>query len=691
MQQLTASERLDQDGAVSSLAPPLPQPGGNPVDERAFSSASSGPASGSGPASPWQRRYPAGADCLREGAGVHFRVWAPRCSRVDVLITAGPGVRANGEPSLYSLEAEPEGYFSGSVKPAGVGTRYKYRLDGGDAFPDPASRFQPEGPHGPSEVINPATFSWSDQSWRGVRIEGQVIYEMHIGTFTPEGTWAAAERHLPELAELGVTVLEVMPVSEFSGEFGWGYDGVQPYAPSHLYGTPDDFRHFVDRAHAHKLAVILDVVYNHLGPDGNYLGHYSDHYFTERYKTDWGPAINFDDRNSHPVRQFFCSNASYWIDEFHLDGLRLDATQNIYDAAKGNHILTELVRGARAAAEPRSIIIVAENEPQQVRMLHGTEHDGHGMDGMWNDDLHHTVRVALTQRHDAYFTDYRGTPQEFISAIKYGFLYQGQWYRWQEQCRGSSAFGIKPASFITFLQNHDQIANSARGERLHQFSSPGRYRALTALILLSPGTPMLLMGQEFAASSPFQYFADLPENLVPLVRKGRAEFLAQWRNLDTQEMRDVLPDPCSRETFLRSKLDHSERERHAEAYHLHRDLLRLRREDAVFQEQRPMGVDGAVLSPQCFVLRYFAGPENRVGGDRLLIVNLGADLDLSPIPEPLLGPMPGCDWEILWSSENPRYGGYGVAPLTTPEDGVWRIPGESATVLHPQERKKTHE
>src|SRR5205085_7998197 len=428
--------------------------------------------------------------------------------------------------------------------------------------------------HGPSQVIDPSSFRWSDSNWSGVQREGQVLYEMHIGTFTREGSWKSAANELKELAALGITVIEVMPVAEFPGRFGWGYDGVDLFAPTQLYGEPDDFRRFVDRAHATGLGVILDVVYNHFGPDGCYLREFADHYFTDRHETEWGDPINYDDADSAPVREFIIANAGYWIDEFHLDGLRLDATQNIYDDSS-DHILAAITRRAREAAAGRDIIIVAENEPQETRLVRAPEQGGYGMDGLWNDDFHHSAMVALTGRNEAYFTDYLGKAQEFISAVKYGYLYQGQWHKWQKQRRGTPGLDLKPAAFVTFIQNHDQIANTATGERAHKLTSPGRFRAMTALMLLAPGTPMLFMGQEFAASTPFLYFADHEANLAELVRKGRAEFLEQFRSYATPETQAILTNPEAVATFEKCKLDFTERERHKQIYDMHQDLLKL--------------------------------------------------------------------------------------------------------------------
>ncbi len=496
------------------------------------------------------RHLPIGAE-PQSGGGVHFRVWAPRCREIVVEIE---GL----EPA--ALQSEPDGYFSLWSVPARAGMRYRFRLDRGEAaLPDPASRFQPGGPHGPSEIVDPGAFAWTDHTWRGVAREQLIIYEMHIGTFTPEGSWEAAARELPALAELGITCLEIMPVAEFAGRFGWGYDGVDLFAPSRLYGQPDDFRRFVDRAHALGIAVILDVVYNHFGPDGNYLKLFSAAYFTDRHDNDWGEGINFDGPDSGPVREFFVANAGYWIDEYHLDGLRLDATQAIFDRSE-DHILAAIVRQVRSAARDRITFVVAENEPQHAKLVRPAERGGYGLDALWNDDFHHSAMVALTGHHEAYYSDYRGRPGEFVAAAKHGFLYQGQRYQWQRKARGTPTLDLPAECFVVFLQNHDQVANSGTGERCHALTSPGRLRAMTAYLLLMPGIPMLFQGQEFGASSPFFYFADHEIGLSHDVREGRRLSLAQFPSLATSEMRAELADPGDIDTFRRSVLDLGERQ-----------------------------------------------------------------------------------------------------------------------------------
>jgi maltooligosyltrehalose trehalohydrolase len=579
----------------------------------------------------------------------------------------------------YPLEATDAGFFSGAIAGIGPGTRYWYRLDGGQLRPDPVSRYQPDGPHGPSEIVDASRFDWSDADWKGLVREGQVLYELHVGTFTPEGTWRAAAAELEALADLGVTAIEMMPVADFPGKFGWGYDGVNLYAPTRLYGRPDDLRAFVDRAHALGLGVILDVVYNHLGPDGNYLAEFSPEYFTARYTNDWGGALNFE--GPAAARAFFVENASYWIDEFHFDGLRLDATQDIHDSS-AEHVIAEIARAARAAGRGRGVYVVAENEPQDARLVRSPDAGGLGIDSLWNDDYHHNAVVALTGSREAYYSDYKGSAQEFISCAKYGYLYQGQWYTWQKQPRGTPGFDLPPSAHVVYLENHDQVANSAFGLRLHQISSPARHRALTALTLLGPATPMLFQGQEFCASAPFLFFADHRDELGESIRRGRREFLGQFPSLSDSAVAGTLPSPLDEATFLRCKLDLTERQTHAAAYAFHRDLLGLRRRDGVIL--RPLRVDGALIGPEAFVLRLF-GEE----ADRLLLVNLGCDLDLTPTPEPLLAPPAGTRWALIWSSESIRYGGQGTAPLRTyPE---WRIPGQAAMLLGPDGAAADHE
>jgi len=628
-----------------------------------------------------QRRYPIGAEPIGPDQ-VHFRLWAPKAQRVDLVLE--DSAAKTPKQTFHSLEAEEGGYFSGTAN-AGAGARYRFCVNN-NFYPDPASRFQPDGPHGSSCIVDPTRFKWTDSQWHGpaaTGLKGQVIYEMHVGTFTKEGSWYAASQQLEELARIGITVIEMMPVADFPGKFGWGYDGVDLFAPSHLYGTPDDLRAFIDHAHSLGLGVILDVVYNHFGPDGNYLGAFSDDYLTRGNENEWGDSINFDDRNSGPVREFFITNGCYWIAEFHFDGFRFDALHAIRDRST-EYIISEVGRAAREAAGSRSIILIAENDRQEAKMVRPRIEGGDDLDGMWNDDFHHSAVVALTGRKQAYFGDYRGTPQEFISAAKYGFLYQSQALSWRKALRGSSTFGIPPEAFVCFIENHDQIANTGPGERVRFRTSPARYRAMAGLLLLGPWTPLLFQGEEFGASSAFMFFADIGDASVRhAIRKGRAEWLAPFLSLTEEEALTTLPAPDDPDVFARCKLDFSEREKNRQLYDLHIDLLKLRREDSRFRQQIPGGIDGAVLGSASFVLRYFSGECD----DRLLLVNFGERQVLHPASEPLLAPPSAYTWETIWTSEFSRYGGTGSPVIATATSGQWVLPGEATVALRPPLRK----
>jgi maltooligosyltrehalose trehalohydrolase len=620
------------------------------------------------------RQLPIGTELTADGA--HFRVWAPECRSVRVEFESSQA------RSPLELAPDEPGYFSGLASDAAAGDRYRLRLDGGnELWPDPASRFQAEGPEGASELIDPSGFIWDDSDWPGASIAGQVFYEMHVGTFTSEGTWPAAARQLPELARLGITVVELMPVAEFPGKFGWSYDGANQFAPTHLYGSPDDFRRFVDEAHRCRIAVILDVVYNHLGAIGErLLRPFSAAYFSRSHKNDWGSAINFDGDECGPVREFFLANVRHWIVEYHLDGLRIDATQAFHDRSK-SHILRDLAQEARSAAGGRKIIVAGESEPQRAELLRSADVGGCELDALANDDFHHAAMVRLTGRREAYYSDYEGSAEEFIACAKWGYLFQGQRYAWQDNPRGTPALDVKAERFINFLQNHDQLANSPTGLRAHELTSRGRFRAMTALFLLAPQTPMLFQGQEFAASSPFFYFNDCAAGDAGEVARGRAKFLSQFPSYALPEVQAHLPAPSDPDLFRRCKLDFGERQRHAQVYALHLDLLRLRREDPVLRQHDAARIHGATLGPDAFLLRFL--PEDpEVVSTRLLIVNFGPDLRRESISQPLIAPPNRTRWNILWSSEDSRYGGTGTPPLETPKG--WQIPGETAVVLHPE-------
>jgi len=604
--------------------------------------------------------------------GTHFRVWAPARKNVSIV------ERFAGSPErgrVQRLTPEGNGYHAGLFEGLGTDALYSVLLDSG-LYPDPASRFQPEGPHGPSQVVDATGFDWRDSGFRE-NVDARVIYELHVGTFTREGTYRAASEQLSELASLGVTMIELMALAAFPGRYGWSYDGVDLWAPSERYGTPDDLRQFVMAAHSQGIAVILDVVYNHLGNDGNYLAPFSADYFSQKHECEWGAGFNFDGPNCGPVREFVLENARYWIEEFHFDGLRVDATQAIFDDTQP-HILAELVAAARSggAALGKPIFIVGENEPQDSTLVRSPEAGGYGFDAVWNDDFHHSARVALTGRHEAYLTDYRGSPQELISALKWGYLYQGQRYQWQSKVRGRPALDLDARQFVVYLQNHDQIANQVPGERIDRWTSPAELRAMTALMLLSPPTPMLFQGQEFASSAPFLYFTDVDRSLLSGIDEQRREFVGQFPSMATAQARAVQRSAAERATFELCKLDFGERERHAPVYRLHRDLLRLRREDPAIRQRRSANFHGAVLAERALCLRFLC-PE----GDRLLITNLGGDLELAPAPEPLLAPPNASGWALLWCSEDYIYGGHGVPDLR--QDGVLFVPARCSLLFGP--------
>jgi maltooligosyltrehalose trehalohydrolase len=607
------------------------------------------------------RRFAIGAEPLGSSL-VSFRVWAPDHESLQLVV----------DDRTHEMQADGDGYFRADV-PAQAGSRYGFRLDREDErlYPDPASRFQPDGPHGLSAVVDPDGFRWRDAGWRGVRLPGQVIYELHIGTFTEEGTFRSAIDRLERLRDLGVTLLQVMPVADFPGVFGWGYDGVNWFAPTRLYGVPDDLRRFVDAAHALGLGVLLDVVYNHLGPSGNYLSRFARDYFTDRHTTDWGAGLDVDGPRARHVRELVLANVEYWVREFHVDGFRLDATHAIQDDSE-EHLLAELATRARAATEGRDVLIFAENDVQHSRLLRPGAEGGHGLDALYSEDFQHTARVALTGQREAYYSGYTGLAGELLAAARWGFLFQGQYDSWRGEPRGMPALDLAPERFICCLENHDQVANASTGQRLPDLAGPGQLRALTALLLLGPCTPMLFQGQEEGTTRPFLYFADHEPDLAALVGEGRERFLSQFTRCADPETRAARPDPSARATFDRSKLAPDETPRARAYWRLHRDLLRLRRDDPGLST---LGArwEGATLDDHRLVLRVMS----HSGDDRLLVVNLAADVDLARATHPLVAPPIGARWGLLWSSESIAYGGAGTPPLDAHR---WLAPGHAAVV-----------
>ena len=603
--------------------------------------------------------------------GARFAVWAPKARSVAVRIEGPDG------PTDRPLAPEGgDGLFAGVVPGVTAGARYRFALDGGDAFPDPWSRFQPEGVHGPSEVVDPAAFAWGDADWTGPTTDGLVIYELHVGAFTPEGTFAAVIDQLPELKRLGVSAIELMPVGDFPGRWNWGYDGVALFAPSRAYGRPDDLRRLVDAAHREGLGVILDVVYNHLGPDGNYLGVYSDDYFTDRHATPWGDAVNYDGPNSRRVRDLVVANARSWVEEFHVDGLRLDATHAIVDDST-THLLDELTEAVRAAAAPKPVVLIAEDERNDVRLVHPVAEGGFGLDAVWADDFHHVLRVALTGQREGYFANYEGTTVGLARVIEQGFLYQGQIEPHAGRPRGTRVTGEPASAFVFCIENHDQVGNRAFGERLEHLVDPGSYAVASALLLMAPETPLLWMGQEFAASSPFRFFTDHNPELGKLVTEGRRREFAGFAAFQDPDARERIPDPQAEATFLASKLDFSEREAHAGVYLLYRDLLALRRDDPVLRVADRANLRATGAAERVVAVHRWRGDEHR-----LLLGNLG-DATAVRLAALFPGARPVPAWKVLLSTADKRYDGGGEEIGLEADGASWtvRLPARAAVLL----------
>jgi maltooligosyltrehalose trehalohydrolase len=523
-----------------------------------------------------KRRHdmPFGAEC-GDDASVRFRLWAPAARKVDLCL-----VGSNGSRTL-SMEPRAQGWFELATDAATAGTKYRFRIDGGQEVPDPASRFQSEDVHGPSEVIDSTTFNWQDGNWRGRPWEEAVIYELHVGTFTPAGIFSAVAERLDYLADLGVTAIEVMPVADFPGKRNWGYDGVLPFAPDSAYGRPEDLKALVQSAHERGLMVFLDVVYNHFGPEGNYLNGYAPQFFTDRHKTPWGNAINFDGPDSRTVRDFFMQNALYWLTEYHFDGLRLDAVHAIIDDSKP-HILAEIANAVRSSLDPdRHVHLILENDRNQARYLQRTAHcQIQGYDAQWNDDIHHALHVLITGEHDGYYLDYSQCPLDQLGrCLVEGFAYQGEPSRFRNgDVRGEPTARLPPSAFISFLQNHDQIGNRAFGERIATLAEPPAVRAAMAILLLAPSPPLLFMGEEFGSKTPFLFFCDFEKGLAEAVAAGRRNEFARFARFNDPTSRAGIPDPNAAATFESSRLDWNDLAQppHHEWLDFHRRLLKLR-------------------------------------------------------------------------------------------------------------------
>ncbi|GAB0117291.1 malto-oligosyltrehalose trehalohydrolase [Acidisoma sp. 7E03] len=481
--------------------------------------------------------------------GVLFRLWAPGQAAVGLAVDGG---------APAPMQPRADGFHELLLSEAGAGSRYSFVVGDGLRVPDPASRFQPEDVHGPSEVIDPGAYDWQDAGWRGIAWDAAVIYELHLGTFTAEGSFRAAIEKLDHLAALGVTLIEIMPVADFPGARNWGYDGVLPYAPDASYGRPEDFKALVDAAHARGIGVLLDVVYNHFGPEGNYLSAYADAFFTERHQSPWGAGINVDGPDSRPVREFFIQNALYWIHEFHLDGLRFDAVHAIQDDSD-RHLLVEMAERLRASVTDRPLHLILENEDNRASLL---EREAAGECGhysaQWNDDVHHVLHVAATGEDIAYYAPYAAQPDLLGRALAEGFAFQGEAMEYSAKLRGEASGHLPPLAFVAFAQNHDQIGNRAMGERLSALAPREALRAVSAVYLLLPQVPMIFMGEEIGARTPFLFFTNFGGEMAEKVREGRRAEFSRFPEFNDPEKRSHIPDPEAETTFLASKLPWAE-------------------------------------------------------------------------------------------------------------------------------------
>jgi maltooligosyltrehalose trehalohydrolase len=596
--------------------------------------------------------------------GVEFRVWAPDVQRLDLEVEGMP---------LQPFAHDAAGVWSCFAPGIGAGTRYRFRTDDRWGYPDPYSRSQPEGPHGPSEVIDPGAHTWHDGRWRGLSPEGLVIYELHVGTYTPDGTFDALTAELDALRDLGITAIELMPIAEFPGARNWGYDGVNLFAPSHVYGGPGAFKRLVDAAHERGIGIILDVVYNHFGPDGNYLLQFARDYMTSRHTTPWGDAVNFDGVNSDMVRRFVIDNTCFWIDEYHVDGLRLDATFAIFDESP-RQILEELTAAARACVAPhRGIVLIAETYENDARYLRPPSEGGFGFDAVWSDDFHHVAHRMLTREHGGYFADYAGTADELTRTINRGWLFEGQRSGHFGTTRGTPSNAMPARSFIYSVQNHDQTGNRPFGRRLSQIAGIDAELQASALMLLLPFTPMLFMGQEFAASTRFCYFTDHHGELGRAVTEGRlAEFASSAAGSRPRE----IPDPQAERTFLDSKLRLDERTQGRGPQHLalYRTLLALRRDDPVLRRQDRRHMEAIAASETLLLVHLWHEREHR-----LAVANFGVAVDATPGAAGVPHDLARLDWEVRLSTAERRFGG---ADATVRFDGrMLSLPPHSVSWL----------
>ncbi|NIR46776.1 MAG: malto-oligosyltrehalose trehalohydrolase [Gemmatimonadetes bacterium] len=576
---------------------------------------------------------------MRSDGTVSFAVWAPSVERLSVV------VRPDDREEEVELSRDGGGVWRGTASGLERGHDYVYRLDGARDRPDPVSRHQPAGVHGPSRIVAPGAFEWTDGDWRGLEMADLIIYELHVGTFTPAGTFTGVAERLPYLRELGVTAIELMPVAQFPGRRNWGYDGVHPYAPQDSYGGPDGLRRLVDAAHREGLGVILDVVYNHLGPEGNYLSEFGP-YFTDRYVTPWGKAINFDGPDSDEVRRYFIDNARYWIREFHIDGLRLDAVHAIYDFG-AVHILEEIGAAvhAEAASPGRRGLVIAESDLNDPRLTRSAERGGYALDAAWSDDFHHAVHAALTGEGRGYYVDF-GDVSDVAKAVRDRFVLDGRYSKFRRRRHGTAAGDVPADRFVVFIQNHDQVGNRAQGERLSSLVSFEQRKLAAALLFLSPYVPLIFMGEEYGDEAPFLYFVDHgDEELLEAVRRGRQREFARF------EWGDAIPDPGDAKTFERSRLDPdaADRSPHSELLDLYREAIAVRRAEPAL---RPGAARVEVESdPEAGWISLLLSHEER---GALAVFNLGG---ATAGPEIVI---PAGVWERRLATDDRAYGGPGA-------------------------------
>lgn len=583
--------------------------------------------------------------------GVTFRVWAPKHHEVRVATGDGTTTR------YVTLERDERGFFSGRDEDGKPGDTYWFQVDH-RLLPDPASRFQPRGVDGPSQVVDASRFAWTATDWQRPPLRGRVIYELHIGTFTREGTFRAAIERLDALVELGVNTLEIMPVAEFAGAWNWGYDGVMLFAPTRAYGTPDDLRALIDAAHGRGLAVIMDVVYNHLGPTGNVLPAFADDYFHREAGSLWGDGLNFDDANSGPVREFFLQNACMWFDEFRVDGLRLDAVHAIRDRTEP-HLIAEIAAAARA----RGGFTIAEDDRNDARIITSRDEGGWGVDGMWSDDFHHVMRVALTGQKEAHFANYTGAVDEWVQTLRDGWFYRGQFFQSWKKNRGTPAEHLPPERFVLCISNHDQVGNRPSGDRLSDVVTPEQYRAMSMLLCLGPYTPMLFQGQEWATRTPFPFFTDHPGEVGTNMAANRLREFRHYGAMYPPEILARMPDPQNPETFRGAKLDWSEslKEPHAGVRALYRECLQLRARQEIFQspERARWRVDK--LGEAGIALRW------RGAGEEWALVVAWREQGVE-----FTAPDERRKWTRVLSSNEARFGGMPNGEMKAPGAVLWR-------------------